>query len=73
MKYALWREESPAGAVLFDCEEAALRVVESAFVDLGPRIVAGWSLVRAPDRGDWETVVEGDALIARAIPWWRPS
>jgi hypothetical protein len=73
MKYAIWRADLPAGAAVFESEAAALAAVRAAMDAHGAGFVAGWSLVRIPRRGDWQTVAEGQQLVERALAAGRPA
>jgi hypothetical protein len=66
VSYAIWRADSPANVSMFDTEEAALASVRRAIEDKGAAFVVGWSLIRAPRRGDWTTIAEGTQLAERA-------
>ena len=64
--YGLWRAESPLNLAPFPTEAEALAAVRAAVEQHGSAFVSGWSLVRVPERGDWQTVAEGPQLAERS-------
>ena len=66
MSYAIWRPESRANVWMFDTEQEALAAVREAIRAKGADFAARWSLILAPEHGDWTTVAEGVALLERA-------
>jgi hypothetical protein len=73
MKYAIWRDDLPAGAATFDTEDAALDAVRAALRAHGADFVVGWSLVRVPKHGDLTSLAEGTDLVGRAMASQSPG
>jgi hypothetical protein len=66
--YVIMRPESPGNVWGFWTEADALAAVREQIAHAGLATVAGWSLVRVPADADvdWQTVADGDALVALA-------
>ena len=61
--YVIVRPESD-NVFGFDSRQAALQGLRRSLEAFGPERVGRWQLVRAPRRGTWTTVAEGEALLA---------
>ena len=63
VRYVIVRPESD-NVFGFDSRQAALDGLRQSLEAFGPERVGRWQLVRAPQRGEWTTVAEGEALLA---------